>query len=169
VDSNDYLNEAVESAMEIQEEMKEILNELDDINNKLENAGLQLNLYINNVLKMKKPFDFTKHIIIFDDNNDLYFYDHKIVEKHIVTSEDIDIDHSKILELLPKQEGYKLAPKQFKKALDMINEYNKLALQYECNLVEFETDGEEYEEIMDAVRKELSSIKLIDISKGDYN
>ena len=119
------LEEKIKEAIEIKEELQELVIELNETKKDMESSGKQLNFYINNIIDYDNKFDYKKHVVIFDDENNLYIYSYKDIKR---------LDFEKMQETLSLKKEFfkqKINNKQIYKCLDLIENHNDIYIDYE--------------------------------------
>jgi hypothetical protein len=162
-----YLDEDIEQAVNLRATILELSENIDEVNKELKNLGQKLNIYINNTVKRKKPFDFLHEMIIFSDKNEISFYPHEIIEQYMEESEE-ELEEEEVFGLLPPTDDKAiLNQKQTQRCMELIESYNQLFMEYEYMLYDLEECNNWYGFIIDGVKEELSEIKLFDVKSKD--
>jgi hypothetical protein len=77
-------------------------------------------------------------------------------------------DEEELFENLPETDDkYIMNKKQATRCLDLIDQYNDAITAYEYCLYEFNEYSEWYSDIVDCIKEELSSIRLLEIRNDD--
>lgn len=170
VDGNQNLNEHVNIAIQIQMELEKLSLEVDNIDEELNKAGQQINIYVNNIIKLKEPFDFSEQIIHFNKNDELCIYTHEEVRETISNKEYKDLDD--LLEQLPEKDSmykFKINKKQTNRCMDLIENYNLIWQKYESNQNQIESYIKQYNDLLNDVKNILSQIQIFEINKNQNN
>jgi len=168
VDGSDLLNEHVDIAINLQIAMQNLSKELLDIRIELDRIGNQLNLYVNNSIKLKEPFDFTKQIVHFTKNNELCIYSFEEVQELV---ENYDGQFESLEDLLdqlpPKDETnkFKMNIKQANRCMDIVEEYNALWQDYDFGQLQMNSYIQQYNNLINDVKNILSKIQIFEIEK----
>lgn len=149
------IDEKIIEAIELKEEIQEILEEIKEIKSNMDSSGKRLNFYINNIIDYNNKFDYKNHVVIFDDQNNLYIYSYKDIKR---------LDFEKMEETISsKKELFKqkINIKHINTCLDLIEQHNDIYIDYE-------NTREDYEDIIDEYNCIIDEVKDI-ISDNDYD
>lgn len=169
IDGSDLLNEHVNIAINLQLAMQNLSKELLNINTKLDKIGNQLNIYVNNSVKLEKPFDFTKQIVHFTKENELCVYLFEEVQELIKNHEGQFDNLEELLDKLPlKDENnkFKMNIKQANRCMDIVEEYNTLWQDYDFGQLQMNSYIQQYNNLINDVKNVLSKIQIFEVDKN---
>jgi len=147
---------------EIDEALGSISEQIEAIEGELNELNDQANLYINNVIKRKSPYNGFKHFIMFYDNNEIGILTSNYVDKHL---NDCDIDEETsikdISKYLPRaKEIYKITTKQYNRIFELIeNVFLLIGLLEICN-ANFENGCEELSNCFQELAEKIKNTNI---------
>ena len=144
------LQEEIENVLELKEEIEELKSDIEEASSEMEISGKKLNFYVNNIINYDKKFNYKNHVIIFDDLNNLYLYSYKDVKK---LGFELDKETLSTKKALHTQ---KINIKQIERCLNLIMEHNDNFYDYEYLKDDYSDAIEEYNDIIDDVKKTIS-------------
>lgn len=156
---SDELQEEIENALELKEEIEELKAEIDEKKNEMESSGKKLNFYVNNILNYEKKFNYKNHVIIFDDLNNLHLYSYKDVKKL-----GFELDEE-TLSTKTSLYSQKVNFKKIERCLNLITEHNDNLYDYEDIKEDYNDAIDEYNEIIESVKDIMSKSKDINFNE----
>lgn len=166
ITGDDFFDKEVETAIKLRMEIDESIDKIDEMNDKLTDIGVKLNLYLNNIVKLNKPFDYLEDIIIFKNETTASVYKNEIFE-NLLDELDVDEDDDILYENLPAPiSQFTLNKKQANRCMKLIDDYNDLYAYYEDEVYDYNVYLSWYDYIIDEVKEHLSEIKLLEVNKG---
>lgn len=163
-----YLSEEIEQAVNLRSSIVELTDIIENCNKQLINSGKKLNIYLNNIINRKTPFDFVDNMVVFSGENEISIYSHQEVDE-ILDGQDLDdLSEDELFNMLPPTDDkFKLNKKQSAKCAELMEEYNNLYDDYECYLYDLEECTHWYNYIIEGFKENLTEIKLFDLKKGE--
>jgi hypothetical protein len=175
IQGDESFDEKVQQLATVNLSIQELSSYIVKIEDELTIFGNRLNLYINNILSIDNSFDYQNHTLVFDDNNYIYIYKHDDLDKFVnqlqdndeVDEDDIHSIFNKIIDKFPSDLKFKLSQKSYDFCDELTNQYNLSYSEYDYSIHEVNELNEYYDDLMTNIRKELLTIKPLDVVYTD--
>lgn len=168
VNGSELLDEHANIAMTLQKTIDDNYISLEILQDKLNKIGISLNIYINNIVNLSEPFDYQNNIVHFTEKDELCIYSLEEIKNIIEINKCKDFDG--LISFLPEcNNKYQFKPKQTKRCMNIVEEYNLLMFEFNNTNKKYKSYILQYNNLLQDVKNILSNIKIFEIDKNDLN